>query len=548
MQRKLILLIVFFCWTSVGVGQQIVQRFYDYVGPSSLIKSNSGSIYMSGIINNPPSLNYQAFLSKIDSIGKPLWTIGYFDSTNVCLFNLRKSKQMIGGDFIHSIVVVDSANNYYQMFLKTDSTGNVTNARRFVFPQVSNIVDFVEDNDGNIVFAGQIDYGFVSFYQDYRYLLFKTDAALNLIWSKEYKAFVDEHFRSIDVFADGSYLLQGEYLDTTDYFGNPNEYGRIDVCVLKTDTNGDIVWAKLTGNPLFPNPLGSPDAISYPCKAIVADDGTVINGFSCDWYANLSSGGKADIMIQRLDTNGNEIACHRYGDQTYGYERLKDIYEDSNQNILFSNQHLLFKSSYTLNKEWIRYCRPSLVNANSFVGFFDFKEIGQSVYQALALTQIGSPYKAAGCFISTDSLGTSGCNNQSVGFFFDQSETPGTFDITNRFTENTIVGASANINVSSSQITLTDSVSCNTSTEINNYFNEIHLLVYPNPTTENIYIQGLTETCRYRVTSLESEILKEGLVGNDDDIKVSLKGLKAGFYFLTIELKSHRLNYKILKI
>ncbi len=548
MLRKIILVLVFIIYALVGLGQQIIQRFYDYVVPGSLIKSNTGSIYMSGIVNNPPILNYKGFLSKLDSIGHPIWTIGYDDTTNLYLYNIRKSKQLANGDFIHSMDIRDTLNNSSQMFMKTDSMGHIKSVRKFIFPQDAYAFDFAEDNDGNIVFAGQINYGYIGPYQDNRFFLFKTNTALNLLWCKQYTAFTDGHFGSIDVFNDGNYLLQGDYLDTTDYFGNPNDYGRLDVCVSKIDTSGTIIWAKLAGNPLFPNPWGVPDAVAHPCKAIVTNDGTIVNGFSCDWYASQFSGAKGDIMIQRIDSNGNEIGCHRYGDQTYGVERLRDIFNDNNGNLVFSSEQLLFKSNYSLNKEWIRYARPSVIIPGSFTGFFDFNEVKPSLYQAIALTETGPPSIGRGCFINTDTAGISGCNNQNIGLFFDQPETPGTFDITNRFTENWLACTDTVFNVNSLPITFADSLSCNSATFVTTHFNNSELKIYPNPFIDRINIEGLSENCEYKITTIESTLLKKGVLTKTNNYQLQLGELRFGFYILTIDFKGLRFNYKILKV
>ncbi len=547
--RNIVLLIMFCCVTYCTNGQQVVQRFYENVIPGSLIKVTNGNLYLSGTFAAPSTMpSTLGFVSELDSVGHSILAIGYHDSLNNYRYGITKSKQITNGSFIHILNTMDTLNNYSQAILTTNTSGTIKSSKMFQYPYDAGVIDFAEDKDGHIVFVGNIDHGYVSSYNDRRCLIFKTDSNLNLLWSKEYQGFVDCGLKSIDVFRDGSYLLQGDYFDTTAFLGNTLGFGRLDVCVFKTDTSGNILWARQPGNPNSPIPGGINSAVAQPCKALVADDETIINGFSCDWYANQFSGYKGDIIIQRLDSNGNEISCHRYGDQTYGVERLNDIFEDSNGNIVFSSGQLLFKCNYILNKEWIKYARPNLINSNNFLGFFGFNERISNVYQAIARCQIGPPYKSLGCFVNTDSSGVSGCNNQNISFFFDQSETPGTFDIINRFSINSLIVSNTNINVNSMPILISDSIDCNSNTTISDNLNDTDIRLFPNPVVDNIRIEGIRNDCEFTVLTMDYKLLRKGMLVQSNSYNLNLANLKTGFYILSIMVNSRCYNFKILKI
>ncbi|MFZ8835347.1 MAG: hypothetical protein ACO2O5_14320, partial [Candidatus Caldipriscus sp.] len=88
---------------------------------------------------------------------------------------------------------------------------------------------------GYIVAGGTNSFGAGS----YDIFLIKTDANGNIIWAKTYGGTDNDWAYSVQQTSDGGYIVAG----STYSFGA----GSYDIFLIKTDANGNIIWAKTYG-------------------------------------------------------------------------------------------------------------------------------------------------------------------------------------------------------------------------------------------------------------------------------------------------------------
>ena len=120
--------------------------------------------------------------------------------------------------------------------------------------------------------------------------LLKTDSPGNVMWTKTYGGSSSDYGYSVKQTFDGGFVIAGY----TNSFGA----GQFDLYVIKTDTNGSLVWSKTYGG-------ASSD---YGHSVIqTLDSGYIISGYT------LSSGMAAQVYLVKLDSGGNLLWSKTYG-------------------------------------------------------------------------------------------------------------------------------------------------------------------------------------------------------------------------------------------
>ena len=127
--------------------------------------------------------------------------------------------------------------------------------------------------------------------------LIKTDAYGNVQWTKTYGGWNQDEARSVHQTSDGGYILAG----ATNSFGA----GSYDFLLIKTDANGNIIWAKTYGGTNYED--------AYFVQQ-TSDGGYIVVGAT-----NSFGAGGHDIFLIKTDTNGNIIWAKTYGGTNYDY-------------------------------------------------------------------------------------------------------------------------------------------------------------------------------------------------------------------------------------
>jgi TolB-like protein len=135
-----------------------------------------------------------------------------------------------------------------------------------------------QTSDGGYIVAG-VTHSFSS--GGYDIFLIKTDTNGNVIWAKTYGEISNEKAFSVQQTSDGGYIVAG----VTDYFSVV--YG--DIFLIKTDANGNVIWAKTYGGT-------STDSASSVQQT--SDGGYIVAGYT----SSFGAGGR-DIFLIKTDAS-----------------------------------------------------------------------------------------------------------------------------------------------------------------------------------------------------------------------------------------------------
>lgn len=208
-------------------------------------------------------------------------------------------------------VVVGSTNSFGAggndgWVLKIDDDGNIESQRTFGGKAGDTTRSVMVTPDGGYVVAG-ISYSSSSGGADFWVTKFGSNDAIQ--WSKNYGGSNNDMAHAIDLTLDGGYLVGG----FTTSFGAVNK----DYFVVKLDSGGAVQWAKKLG--------GNGEDVIRIIKA-TSDGKYLVAGFTHSFGTN------GDIMVIKLDANGNVEWEKRYGGS--GFEEPCCILEMPNGYIV----------------------------------------------------------------------------------------------------------------------------------------------------------------------------------------------------------------------
>jgi len=145
-----------------------------------------------------------------------------------------------------------------------------------------------QTSDGGYIVVGYT----TSFGTGYDAFLIKTDANGNIIWAKTYGG--TSYASSVQQTSDGGYIVAGStYSSGT---------GSNDIFLIKTDAKGNIQWAKIYG--------GTVSDFAFSVQQ-TSDGGYIVAGFTTSFGA-----GEADIFLIKTDAKGNIQWAKTYGGAT----------------------------------------------------------------------------------------------------------------------------------------------------------------------------------------------------------------------------------------
>ena len=130
-------------------------------------------------------------------------------------------------------------------------------------------------------------------------LLIETDKEGNINWAKGYGGGQWDQFKMVAEANGGGYVAIGETKST----GN----GQDDILFVKTDAQGNVVWARTFGGSLN-------DQAPFWGQIVVLPDGYIISG---PQYTTQGNGGNVGSFFIRVDEDGDTVWSHNY-DSSYG--------------------------------------------------------------------------------------------------------------------------------------------------------------------------------------------------------------------------------------
>jgi uncharacterized delta-60 repeat protein len=238
------------------------------------------------------------FLIKTDANGNLQWAKTYGGTDDDKAYSVQQTSD--GGYIVAGWTRSFGA---YDIFLiKTDANGNIIWAKTYGETYWGEAYSVQQTSDGGYIVAGST----TSFTGWDDIFLIKTDANGNVIWAKTYGGTGDDWVYSVQQTSDGGYIVAG----WTDSFGT----GGYDFILIKTDANGNIIWAKTYG--------GTNWDFAYSVQQ-TSDGGYIVAG-----YTNSFGAGSYDIFLIKTDANGNIQWAKTYGgtddDKAYSVQQTSD--------------------------------------------------------------------------------------------------------------------------------------------------------------------------------------------------------------------------------
>ncbi|OGF58631.1 MAG: hypothetical protein A2Y62_02570 [Candidatus Fischerbacteria bacterium RBG_13_37_8] len=182
---------------------------------------------------------YQMYVSdiwilKLDSSGNIIWQNIYGTQYEDYGYNI---KQTSDGGFI-----VAGTSHNLTWLLKLDNTGNVSWQRRFSFSPLNSLSEIIETNDGGYIATGFYN-GTYSKNDDI--WIVKLTCVGMIEWEKIFGGTGSDYGTSILQTINGEYIVAG----SASSFGA----GGYDICIMKIDQSGSIIWQKTYGWSSFEN-------------------------------------------------------------------------------------------------------------------------------------------------------------------------------------------------------------------------------------------------------------------------------------------------------
>jgi nicotinamide riboside kinase len=168
--------------------------------------------------------------------------------------------------------------------IKTDANGNIIWAKTYGGTGIDIAYSVQQTSDGGYIIAS-ITNSFGAGNEDI--ILIKTDANGNIIWAKTYGGTNSDYAFSVQQTSDGGYIVAGR----TQSFGA----GGYDLLLINTDANGNVIWAKTYGGTSWDNASSVQQT---------SDGGYIVAGYTGSFGA-----GNGDIFLIKTDANGNVGSC-----------------------------------------------------------------------------------------------------------------------------------------------------------------------------------------------------------------------------------------------
>ncbi len=240
------------------------------------------------------------FLIKTDANGNVQWAKTYGGTDWDEAYSVQQTSD---GGYIVAGYIYIAWPNYDIFLIKTDANGNVQWAKTYGGTYGDYAYSVQQTSDGGYIVAGRTG----SFGAgNWDIFLIKTDANGNIQWAKTYGGTNSDEAYSVQQTSDGGYVVAGY----TNSFGA----GYSDFFLIKTDANGNIIWAKTYG--------GTGNDWAYSVQQ-TSDDGYIVAGFTTSFGA-----GNYDIFLIKTDANGNVQWAKTYGgignDWAYSVQQTSD--------------------------------------------------------------------------------------------------------------------------------------------------------------------------------------------------------------------------------
>ena len=236
-----------------------------------------------------------------NAAAKDKWTRTFGDKADDWAYSVQQTED--GGYIVAGRTGSYGAGGYDAYLIKTDANGNMLWSKTFGGKADDWAYSVQQTKDGGFIIAGSTYfYGAGSVYA----YLIKTDANGNMLWDKAFGGEAGDEAYSVQQTKDGGYIVAGQ---TWSYGA-----GSVDVWLIKTDANGNMLWDKAFG--------GEAGDEAYSVQQ-TEDGGYIVAGRTGSYGA-----GGYDAYLIKTDANGNMLWSKTFGgkadDWAYSVQQTKD--------------------------------------------------------------------------------------------------------------------------------------------------------------------------------------------------------------------------------
>jgi hypothetical protein len=270
-------------------------------GASSVQQTSDGGYILAGYTSSFGAGYYDILLIKTDASGNIQWAKTYGGTALDWPYSVQQTSD--GGYIVAGYTWSFGAGYSDIFFIKADANGNIQWAKTYGGTYEDYASSVQQTSDGGYILAGHTSsFGAGS----YDIFFIKTDANGNIQWAKTYGGTGSDMASSVQQTSDGGYIVAG----WTYYFGA----GLSDIFLIKTDANGNRIWAKTYGGMNW----------DYASSVQQTSDGGYIVAGGTDSFG----AGSRDIFLIKTDANGNRIWAKTYGgtalDWPYSVQQTSD--------------------------------------------------------------------------------------------------------------------------------------------------------------------------------------------------------------------------------
>jgi hypothetical protein len=258
----------------------------DFEYAYSVQQTSDGGYIVAGLTTHFRG-NLDILLIKTDANGNVIWAKTYEGTDYDYVSSVQQTSD--GGYIVTGLTGSFGAGESDIFLIKTDAKGNIQWAKTYGGTSYDEAFSVQQTSDGGYIVAG-LTRSFGAVGDDI--FLIKTDAKGNIQWAKTYGGKGSERASSVRQTADGGYIVAGY----TDSFGA----GEKDIFLIKTDANGNIIWAKTYGGE-FDDKASSVQQTS--------DGGYIVAG-----YTGSFGDGDWNIFLIKTDAKGNIQWAKTYGE------------------------------------------------------------------------------------------------------------------------------------------------------------------------------------------------------------------------------------------
>ena len=200
------------------------------------LENPAGEIAFTGRTKASAAGQEDLWFAKLDTSQNFDWNITLGGNNNDVGASLQQTKD--GGFIIAGVTESFGAGNKDGWLIRADSLGDTVWTRTYGGTNSDWVYDVKQTDDGGFIIAGATEsFGHVNYYTDA--WMIRTDSNGDTVWAKTLGGPIHDHFLTVQQTLDGGFIFVG-------HLGY--DFNRGDVLLVKTDAGGDTLWTSTYGD------------------------------------------------------------------------------------------------------------------------------------------------------------------------------------------------------------------------------------------------------------------------------------------------------------